>query len=357
MLHAVILAGGAGTRFWPLSRRRRPKQLLPLGGETSLLRQTFARLEGLVPPERTWVITSAVLADEVRRELPELAPERIVGEPERRDTGLATALGAALVRARDPAGVLAVLPADHVIRPRERFQQDLAAAAALAEEGWIVTFGIRPTHPHTGYGYIARGDPLPREGSIEAYVVRAFEEKPDQARAERYLAAGDRFWNSGIFVWGAQTVLDGLRRHRPGLAEAAEEVAGAWERSDRDAALARAYADAERISIDYALLERAERLAVVAATFEWSDVGSWSAVPALLGRNADGNAVAGGPALALDARDCLVWSDGRLVALLGVRDLVVVETPEATLVAHRDRAEEVKALVDRLEGTGRTDLL
>jgi mannose-1-phosphate guanylyltransferase len=352
MLHVVILAGGSGTRFWPLSRRDRPKQFLKLAGSRTLIQQSVDRLGDLVDPAQVVVVTGSGLAAGVRRQLPDLPQENVLVEPQPRDTALAVAFAAGVLRQRDPEAVLLVVPSDHVIRPAARFREALREAAALARApGRIVTFGIHARHPHTGYGYVRRGAPLEHKGRSKAFVVEAFEEKPDLPTAEAYVAGGAHYWNSGIFVWTAETVLQGLATHRPAIAQAVERIVAAWDGPDREQVLAAEFEAAERISIDYALLEHADDVAVIQAEFEWSDVGSWSAIPDLYGQDEGGNTLREAPTLLRDAEGCLVQGEeGRLVALLGVKDLVVVQTRDATLIAHRDRVQEVKALVEGLAG-------
>ncbi len=349
MLHAVILAGGSGTRFWPLSRRQRPKQFLQLAGERSLIQQTYDRLQGIADA-RVYVVTSSALAAGVREQLPELPAENVIVEPEPKDTAIAIGLAAGLIGAKDSEAILAVLPADHVIRPAEQFRTAVLEAAAVAGSGEIVTFGIPAREPRTGYGYIQRGAALDHSGALSGYRVEAFKEKPDRQTAERYVASGDYYWNSGMFVWSAETVLSGLRAHQPAVAEAVAQIVAAWETSARDTVLAERYAAAEKISIDYALLEHADSIAVLETEFEWSDVGAWSAIPELFGQDEAGNTVRDAPCIALDSSGCMVQGDGRLIALLGVEDLVVVQTADATLVCRRERAEEVKLLIQKLDG-------
>lgn len=351
MLHGVILAGGSGTRFWPLSRRDLPKQLLKLAGARTLLQQSFDRLRGTVDEAQIHVVTGELIAARVREQLPDLPPASIMVEPEPKDTAVAIGLAAALIHARDPDAVLAITPSDHVIRPAQKFREALREAAEVAgQRGSIVTFGIPPREPKTGFGYIRRGARLERMERLEAFQARAFEEKPDLETARRYLEGGEHYWNSGIFVWRAATVLALLERHKPGVRRAVELIAAAWGGPNQERVLREEYARVERISIDYAVLEKAEDIVVLEADFEWNDVGSWTAVTDLFGQDPDGNTVQGGPFIGHASKDCLVFgTDGRLVALVGVEGLVVVQTRDATLVCSRERAEEVKALLKRME--------
>lgn len=352
-LYGVILAGGSGTRFWPLSRQDLPKQLLQLVGSRTLLQQSFDRLRGPAEPERIAVVTNEVLAARVRDQLPELTEPHMIVEPMRRDTALAMGLAAGLLAREDPDAVLAVTPSDHVIRPAAKFRDAIREAAELAQaKDAIVTFGIKPRGPATAYGYIHRGAPLePRKGSrLPAFAVQAFAEKPDVETAQGYLDGGQHYWNSGIFVWTARKLLKELEQHLPETRAAIERIADAWPSPERDAVLRAEFEAAERISIDYAVLEKAKGIVVVEVDFEWSDVGSWSALPPLFGQDDHGHTVQHAPIVSIDSKNCLVHGEpGKLVALIGVEGLAVVQTRDALLVCPVDRAEEVKQLVARLD--------
>lgn len=349
---AVVLAGGRGERFWPLSTARRPKQLLALVGDRPMVAQTVGRLTGLVPPERVLVITNAEHAALTRALLPELPPENVVGEPMGRDTAAAIALAAALVRARDPRAVFAALPADHVVGAPERFRATLGAAfAAAARREALIVIGIPPTAPLPSFGYIEAGDPRFVLEDRPFHAVRRFVEKPDVETARRYLAAGRFYWNAGMFVWSAATLDAAMSRHAPRYAELSRRLAEAAGRPGFAEALRAAYEPLEKISIDYALMEKADNILMIPADFPWDDVGTWAALRNHFPADADGN-VAVGEIAALDARGNTVYSPGRLTALLGVEDLVVVHTENATLICRRDRAEDVKRLVRQLQAGG-----
>jgi mannose-1-phosphate guanylyltransferase len=352
--HAVIMAGGSGTRLWPLSRAERPKQLLDVvsdgsGGVRSLLAEAFARLRTVLPPERIWVCTAERYGPQVRAALPELQADRLVLEPVARDTANAVGLTAALVHAVDPDAELAVVSADHVIRPVERFAAALESAyAALAERpDALVTLGVPPTSPATGFGYVERGAPSAVAGVAEA---ASFREKPDRATAEGYLASGRYLWNSGMFVWRARTVLDALAKHLPETSDGLARIVAAAPGPAREAALAEVFPTLPRISVDYAVLEPAARepgrVLVADLDAEWLDVGSWPALAHTLGDDGAGNSVQG-LAVVLDGSGNIVLSDdpGHLVALVGVRDSVVVHTADVTMVCPVGDSERVKQLL------------
>jgi mannose-1-phosphate guanylyltransferase len=351
MLFALIMAGGSGTRFWPRSRAGLPKQFLSLDGGPTLIEQAAERLQDLVPLDRMLVVTTARQAALVRERLPRLSPDNVIVEPCGRDTAAALGLGAAAIARRAPQAILVATPADHVIRPASRFREAIRAAVELiaARPGAVATIGIVPAHPATAYGYLQRGERIPLRGARRAFRVARFREKPDRETAEKYLASGEFYWNGGIFVWRAKDLLAALDRHLP--------ATGAAVRLEGEA-LARAYEALPKISIDFAVLEKHEDVAMIEADFEWSDVGSWNAVPPLVGTDAAGNAALGATHLALDSRGVLVAGDeGDLVATIGLEDLVVIRAGRATLVCRKDRVEDVKKIVARLEAEGRADVL
>lgn len=281
MLHAIIMAGGSGTRFWPKSRRDRPKQLLRLAGESTMLQQTVARVERLVPPERVVVVTGADQAEATRAQLPDLPAGNVVAEPCPRDTAPCVGLAAGIVASKDPEGTMIVMPADHVIEPVEAFRTTLHAAVSVIDNdpGTLVTFGITPTRPETGYGYIERGPLLTVCHGIPVYRVVQFREKPDRDTAERFLAAGTFLWNSGIFVWRARTILDELRTHRPKLAAGLEPILAALGTPDESRALAQHFHRLERVPIDKAVMEHAPHVRVLEVPYHWNDVGDWLCWP------------------------------------------------------------------------------
>lgn len=344
---AIIMAGGTGTRFWPASRRARPKQYLPIAGDAPMLTQTAERLAGLVAPERILVVTTAEQRGAVQGCLPNLPAENLIAEPTGRNTAACTALAALEVHRRDPGAGLFVLPADHVIEPAERFRETLAAGLAEARQhGTLVTFGIQPTHPATGYGYIELGDALSVERGQAVHAVQRFVEKPDRARAEAFLETGRFLWNAGIFAFTAETILAAFRRHAPRLIGSLEPVFSDPTR------LAAAYGQVESVPIDVAIFERADNVRTLRIDYRWNDVGSWSALAEIGEPDAGGNFRALGPGARLLAEDSsgnVVYSEGDdLIALVGVQDLVVVRSGRATLVCPRERAQDVKRIVERL---------
>lgn len=351
-LVAVIMAGGGGTRFWPRSRRLRPKQFLNFAGDASLLRQTVERLEGLVPPERTLVITGAEHAA-LAREHTGLPKSSIVAEPERRDTAACIGLGARLAERIREDAVLLVLSADHLIGPADAFRETMARAGAVAaEHDALVAVGLRPKRPATGYGYVEIGRPLD-QGRPAAWRVESFREKPDLATARRFLATGSFLWNSGIFAFQARTLLKSLEKHLPDLHEGLRRIKDPRDPTE----LEREYPALPKISIDFGILEKAENRLVVEATFDWDDVGTFDALARHLPSDAAGN-VMRGDVVALDAKNVLVDNDAPgLVVVSGVSDVLVVRTGDVVLVLPRKDAEGVKQIVDRLAREGRHDVL
>ncbi len=353
MLHALIMAGGGGTRFWPRSRDRRPKQFLTLVGDRTLIQMAFDRVEAQAPPERTWVITADKYEAEVAAQLPALPADQVVGEPCGRDTAPCIGLGAALIARRDPSAVMLVMPADHVIEPVQEFRRAVHAAEQTAEEHprALVTFGIRPTFPATGYGYIHRGAASEGRQGVPVFRVQGFKEKPELELAEGYVASGEYFWNSGIFVWKAATILAALREQKPHLADAVERIADAWPTPSRAAVLKREYEALQKVSIDYAVMEKAKEVLVVQAPFGWDDVGSWPALERHYPQDADGNTVLGSHH-GLKTTNCVVVSDpGKLIATVGVSNLLIIQDGDAILVADRRDEAGLKQLVDRLKKT------
>ncbi len=343
--YACIMAGGSGERFWPLSRIAQPKHLVPLLSETTLLEQTVRRVEHALPSSQIFVLTNAAQIEGCRQVLPHLKAHQFIAEPAKRDTAPACALGTALVRAIDPEAVVVFLPADALIKDAATFGEQLKQAAALAaKHDTIVTFGIRPDHPSTRFGYLQAGAALPEStASCPFFNVDRFVEKPDIARAETYLKSGHYFWNAGIFLWKTETFLREAKRSLPALVPFIEN----FPKEKSEAYLTEHFPALPKISVDYAIMEQAERVAVAEARFDWDDIGSWTALPAHLPIDEKGNTTRGTVVLH-DAEGNIVLAQKRLIALCGVRDLIVVETDDAILVCHRDAAEQIKHLQPKL---------
>jgi mannose-1-phosphate guanylyltransferase len=355
----IIMAGGKGERFWPVSREKTPKQLIRLLGDSSFLQQAVARVSPLVPMKNILIITNEVQAPEVRKQLPKLPKENVIAEPVGRDTTAAVTLGAALVGARSTTGVMAVLPADHVIPEEKRFQQVLSDAFDLAGRGRaIVTIGIKPTEPATGYGYIRVGEPLPPPEGVKAYKTafyraEQFVEKPKFDQALEYMNSGQYRWNAGMFIWSFVTITEGLQKHQPEMYEACQRwFKVATNPAKLDKVLAKEYPEIKKISIDYALMEHAQNVLVAEGAFGWDDLGSWTALGRHLKSDAEGNCavadfihVDGARNIIFDARS----KERRTpIAVVGLRDSILVQTDDATLLAHKSQAQKVKELVKRL---------
>jgi mannose-1-phosphate guanylyltransferase len=354
--YAVILAGGSGTRFWPASRRERPKQLLTgLFGSKTLLEQTAHRIESLIPPARTYVFTNALLERQIHRLLPQVPPRQIVAEPAARNTAPSLGLAAHEILRRDPGGIMVVLPSDHLIAKPAAFRRALRAALRWAQaDGRSILIGLKPSTAHTGYGYIRRGPVAARLEGQRIHKVARFTEKPSAAVAGKLVASGEYLWNGGMFVWRAATLLDNLDRFKPEMARDLRRIAGARSIRSRST-LERVYPKLEKISVDYAVVQRAKQVYVVAADLGWSDVGSWSEVYALQAKDIAGN-VRPQQSFCFDSQGNLIVAD-RFVATVGVRDLVIVETADAILVADRHRAQDVGKMVADLERLSRKNLL
>lgn len=355
---AIIMAGGRGERFWPLSREKTPKQLLTLIGKQSFLQQAVERVSPLVPRQNIFVITNEVQAPQVRKQLPKLPKENVVAEPCGRDTCAAVTLGAALVGARSTTAVMAVLPADHVIPEERKFQQVLSDSFDLAAQGQvIVTLGIHPTEPATGYGYIRTGVELPTPPGLKRLKTRFFKaeqfvEKPNYERALEYLQSGQYRWNAGMFIWSFVTITQGLEKHQPEMAAACQRWFTAAQKPGRLAkVLAKEYPEIRKISIDYALMEHAQNVVCADGAFAWDDLGAWPALARHLKPDAEGNCAVG-EVIHVDAARNLIY-DARTkqrtpITVVGLRDSVIVQTDDVTLVAHKSQSQKVRELVQKL---------
>lgn len=358
-LYAVIMAGGVGTRLWPRSRMATPKQFLDLLGPRTMLQETVARIEPLIPLARVIVVVSQEHAQAVQNQVPDLPPENILAEPGPRGTAPCIGLAAAILYLRDPAAVMAVFPADHCISDAAGFREAIRAAAQVAEDDYLVTLGITPDHPHTGYGYIQRGASLGQVRGLPVFQVQRFTEKPDRATAQAFLDSGDYYWNGGIFVWRVTTILGEMAHLLPSLYTELEQVMQAWGSPRRAEVLAAAWERVPRTTIDYGIMEKASRVAVVPVDVGWDDVGNWATLSRLVENDAAGNAVHGpGRPLLMDTTGTYIYtSAGRLVVALGLDGLVVIDTPDALLICPKDRAQEVRDVVDQLAAEGLHDYL
>ena len=374
MLHAVIMAGGSGTRFWPLSRRQLPKQFLKFAGDHTLIQDAAGRCPPAVTPDRTWVVTNAAQAVETARQLPDIPTSQILVEPCARNTAPCIGLAAIQLLAVDPDATMLVMPADHVIQPAAMFQQAVREAEALVarEPCSLVLFGIEPTQPATGFGYIQRGEPVlmpmsdgtssfgPRENAASGWPtfrVRSFQEKPNQLTAARYVASGHYYWNCGIFVWRAQAILDALATFAPEITERLKRLRAGIGTPEWSELLEAVFPEMPSISIDYAVLEKTSHVCVLEAPFDWDDVGSWQALPRLLSSDREDNTTVG-QVCGIDTTGCIVrTTDDHLVAMIGVKNLIIVHTPTATLVADKRDESSVKQLIAELECRGLTEYL
>ena len=355
-VYVVIMAGGSGTRFWPLSRRKTPKQLLDLFGGATLLEQAVERVKGIIPRERIYIFTNSMVRRQIVRLMPDIPERQIVAEPAQRNTAPTIGLAANEILRRDPEGIMAILPADHVIRKPGAFRNALKAGCRWATaEGRSVVLGIQPTRPETGYGYIRLGGTEKNAGGEKVFRVESFTEKPALAAARRYVASKRYLWNAGMFVWRASTLRDNLRKFQPAMAAGLERIAEAGG-IDNPRALKRLFPKLEKISIDYALMERIHNVFAVAADIGWSDVGSWAVAYELSSKDGNGN-VRPGNSLCLDSKGNMIVGDRKHFVTIGVENLVIVDTGDALLVCARDQSQKVGKAVQELERRGRKNLL
>lgn len=361
--YAVVLAGGSGTRLWPLSRDGQPKQFLKLGGDRTLLQQCVDRILPLIPVERVIVVTNTEYESVVREQLPEVKPENIIAEPEKRDTALAMAVGSLLAKHRDPEAVVTNLASDHVLNDPEAYRHVLQAALEIAaRKEHLLTVGIRPTSPNVNFGYIqVDGSPQNDEG-VEVYKVLRFKEKPDVETAQQFLDEGNYYWNANMYTWHVDAMLDAFRKYQPEMLAGLERVQKVLDTPEQASVLADVYASAEKISIDYAISEHADNLRLIPGDFGWEDIGLWSTVYDLGQKDAAGQVVVQDrtdttPVVALGAQNNLVCTNGRLIALVGVQDLVVVDSDGVVLIAPREKAAEVKNMVNELKERGLQEYL
>lgn len=356
-LFALILAGGVGTRLWPRSRRQQPKQLLALLGDRSLLQMTVERIRPIVPPERVFIMTNEEYVERVRVQVPDVPPEQVIGEPAVRGTAPAIALGAYRIRHHHPNSVMISLHADHYFADEEQFRRAVLAAAEVAGEGWLVNLGVRPTYPATGYGYVELSGDVGTFRDHPAYAVARFKEKPDQETARHFVASERYLWNSGIFCWRTDVILETFGQLLPEQTAILDRIADAFGTAAEQDVLAREWAHLTgETTIDRGIMERAERVATVPMSAGWSDVGSWESLAELIPADDDDNVVRG-DVVAFDSRGVFAHSDNRFVAIVGVDDLIVVDSEDAVLVCSRNQAQDVKRVVRWLEQHGRNDVL
>jgi len=356
-LYAVILAGGGGTRLWPRSRKAHPKQFLDLTGDGTMLQEAYTRIAPLIPAERVLVITNASYVELVCEQAPALPRANVIGEPAGRGTAPAIGLAAALLRQRDPNAIMAILTADHLIGRKETFRRALLAAARVAETpGRLVTLGITPAYPETGYGYVERGPQLATLDDMTVYRVLRFTEKPNRETAARFVESGHFSWNSGMFIWRADSILQEIARQMPDLSAQLDAIVAALGQPDEQAIFAQVWGEIRSETIDFGVMEGALDTVVLPVDIGWNDVGSWAALADELPANEEGNVVQGLHIL-LDTHDSFVFSEHRLIATIGLHGMIVIDTDDALLICPRDRAQEVKKIIAVLKERGMTAYL
>ena len=355
-VYGFIMAGGIGSRLWPRSRKRTPKQFLDLIGSETMLQEAYRRLLPAIPSERILIGVGTEYVPTIREQLPDLPPENIVAEPAGRGTAPAIGLGALHIHRRDPKAVMVVVTADHHIGDASHFRRSLMVAAQVAPEGYLVTLGITPTFPSTGYGYIRRGEPLRTLDDLTVYRALRFTEKPEPPMAQAFLDSGLYSWNSGMFIWQVEAIMQEFQRQMPTFHAQLEEIGRAWGKPDKQAVLERVWAGVEKQTIDYGIMEHAHNVAVISVHVGWNDVGSWETLMDLLEADAKGN-VTVGDHVALDTENTLIYRPKKLVAAVGLQNMVIVETEDALLICPCDRSQDVRKIVDALRASGRQDLL
>lgn len=355
--YGLIMAGGTGTRLWPRSRRKLPKQFLPLMSERTMVQETMDRIASIIEPSRTMIVTGHEYVEHAVAQMEHVPLTNIIAEPSGKGTAPAIGLGAIEIAQREPAATMAVLSADHMIRKAHAFRQALKAAEEIAQQGYLVTLGIKPSEPHTGYGYIQRGRSLGVTQGFEAFEVERFVEKPDAPTAQQYVDAGNYSWNAGIFVWRVDVILGAIQAHLPDLYNQLRAIEAAGGPSLPDA-FVDVWNDVANITIDYGIMERASKVAIIPVDIGWSDVGDWDTLTALSLDADDQPNVVHGQHVGVDTSGTLVYSDGnRLVATIGLQDFIIVDTGDALMIAPRNRAQDVKKVVDELRARNRSDLL
>jgi len=350
--YAVIMAGGGGTRLWPLSRKEKPKQLLSLLGKETLFQSTVARLEKLFPPERILIVTVAELAREMQEQVPAIPAENYLIEPAPRGTASVVALAAAVLEKRDPQAIMAIQTSDHYIRNHDLFHFLLRTAFDVAQKNYLVMLGIAPTFPSTAYGYIQQGESLDGDYRYPVYRVKRFKEKPDQETAQQLLRSGDHSWNSGMFIWRADAILTEIKKQMPDLFKVVREISSAWDTPKQQEVLQEYWRNLKNQTIDYGIMEKAEQVAVLpAGGLGWSDIGSWDSLFEVLLPDMNGNVATGAQHLALDTHNTLVYSgdDQRLVVTIGLDDMVVVDAGDVLMICKVDQSQKVRDVVEHLK--------
>ncbi len=355
--HAVIPAGGSGTRLWPVSRRANPKFLQPLPGPRTMIQETVSRLAGLVDAENIHIITGPAHAAAIADQLPDLPRGACVIEPAPRGTGPAIGLGVALAARSGEGVIVGSFAADHYVRRPDIFEQDVLAAIEVARQGYLVTIGIQPEYPETGYGYIHVGEALGEFASRTAHRVREFVEKPDIETARAYVASGEYLWNASMFVWRADILLDEMRSLLPAHYQALQTIASSWDLPEREQILAELWSGLDNVTIDHGILEHSDRVAVIPSEMGWSDLGDWHSVGSLRADSPGASVATNTELIEIDSNSNIVDGNGRIIALVGVENLVVIDTGDALLVCDRTRAQDVKSVVEFLHASGREDLL
>lgn len=352
-LYAVIMAGGEGTRFWPRSRHKRPKQLLDIVGSESMIQQTVKRITPLIPEERIFIVSNEIHSKELKKHIPHIPKGNIVVEPIGKNTAPAIGLTSLYIKRVDPKAILVVLPSDHLIEQEEIFRDTIEKAGLVAEKGgYLITLGMKVTSPEIGYGYIQMGDPI--EDGL--YKVKAFVEKPSKERAEEFMKDGGYLWNSGIFIWSLDLILKMIKEYLPDLYRGLINIDKAIGTTKEKKTIKSVYSELESLSVDFGILEKARNVAVIPSDFGWNDVGSWTALDSILKKSPYGN-IAQAKHVSIDTTNTLVYSPRKLIATIGIRDLIIVETEDALLVCHKERAQDVKKLVDKLKSDGLEEYL
>jgi mannose-1-phosphate guanylyltransferase len=357
--YAVIMAGGGGTRLWPISRKKHPKHILPLLGKRTLFQSALDRLDGFIPAERILVVTTADQAEELKRQASHLSQANFLIEPQPRGTASAIGLAAVVLQKHDPEAAMLVLTSDHYIRNTDLFRLVMLAAVQVARKDYLVTLGITPTFPATGYGYIQRDAALPEKFDYPVYRVKQFTEKPDEAKARTMLANGDHSWNSGMFIWRADRILDEFAGQMPELKKALDRIGAAWDTPEQSVVLANEWSQVKVETIDYGIMEHATNVVVLPTSgLEWSDVGSWDSLFDVLVPDEQGNVVVNSEHMLLETHDSLIYSnEKKLVVTIGLDDLIIVDSSDALLVCRRDQAQQVRQVIENLKKSHQEDYL